>query len=273
VPVRLTGTDAKLMATDIALGGRRLRYTTAQPMVQGSIGRQDVGVFVSRSGDPVDLAPPCDRQPTVAVLDGAADSVYDPDAGLLRINAALSGLTRVLIRDDGHGDIPLLLLLADDDASAALWPRETGAGAVLVRGPALVRSARVAGSTLHLTGDTAAAGDLEVWAPRGVDKVFWNEEKVAVSATASGGLTARDRLPGPDALTLPQLTGSRRRVENPERHGWHLPGLEDSDWQPATLPHTETRQGVAWHRTGFRPAVPEMGGRLARAATARLPVG
>ncbi|SEG81073.1 Beta-galactosidase, domain 3 [Actinacidiphila yanglinensis] len=40
-----------------------------------------------------------------------------------------------------------------------------------------------------------------------------------------------------------------------ERAGWHLPGFPDRDWAAVTLPYTDTRQGVAWYRSGFTLAV------------------
>ena len=121
------------------------------------------------------------------------------------------------------------MLLADDDACATLWRHTTGSDSVLVRGPALVRSARVDGSTVHLTGDTTAACELEVWAPQGVTNVHWNDRATAVTRTAAGSLAARDHLAGPARTDLPALTGWRRQAENPES----APDYDDSDWTVA----------------------------------------
>ncbi|MEU6282150.1 beta-galactosidase [Streptomyces sp. NPDC047028] len=41
-----------------------------------------------------------------------------------------------------------------------------------------------------------------------------------------------------------------------EREGWHLPGLDDRDWEKVTFPRSERRQGVTWYRTSFRLSVP-----------------
>ncbi|MFI8945455.1 beta-galactosidase [Streptomyces sp. NPDC053750] len=44
-----------------------------------------------------------------------------------------------------------------------------------------------------------------------------------------------------------------------ERHGWHLPGYEDSGWETvsqADFPREDRRQGVTWYRTTFRLDVP-----------------
>ncbi|WP_329135084.1 beta-galactosidase [Streptomyces sp. NBC_01476] len=59
------------------------------------------------------------------------------------------------------------------------------------------------------------------------------------------GAAGTDRVRGP--LNTGGLYG--------ERSGWHLPGFPDHEghgWQPVTLPHSETRQGVSWYRTTFR---------------------
>lgn len=44
-----------------------------------------------------------------------------------------------------------------------------------------------------------------------------------------------------------------------ERHGWHLPGYDDGDWDSvsrADLSRADPRQGVTWYRTTFRLDVP-----------------
>ncbi|WP_308293312.1 beta-galactosidase domain 3-containing protein [Streptomyces thermoviolaceus] len=110
-------------------------------------------------------------------------------------------------------------------------PRGTDAGAVLVSGPALVRDARITGTTVHLTGDTTAASALTVWSPSRIRTVRWNGRRVPVSATALGGLTARSRLAGPPAVSLPEPTGWRHAPESPETD----PDFDDRDWRVRDL--------------------------------------
>src|SRR5262249_23954251 len=81
---------------------------------------------------------------------------------------------------------PLILLIADDSTAGTFWRQDTAAGPVLERGPELVRAARIAGSSLHLTGDTSSARDLEVWAPAGVRSVIWNGAPVTTRPTSAG---------------------------------------------------------------------------------------
>jgi beta-galactosidase GanA len=226
--IRFNGKDMKMLATGIKLGRRTLLYTTAQPMYQATIGNQDVAVLIGRSGDGVETVLAASSAPTVTVLGGSATSAYTASTGRLRINATLSGLVRVLI-GFGDGAAPLLLLLADDTASATLWRQASAAGPMLVRGPALLRSGQGSGTAAHLTGDTTAASDLEVWAPAGITSVTWNGAPISMNTTASRSLLATSQLAGPPTVTLPALTGWRFAAENPES----ATGFDDSGWRAA----------------------------------------
>ncbi|WLW57995.1 glycoside hydrolase family 35 protein [Streptomyces sp. YU58] len=213
--------DAKLIAAGITLAGRKPAYSTVQPMLAVGAGRRGVAVFAGRAGEPAEVAFAYESEPEVTVLDGAASSAYAD--GRLTLKARLDGLTRVSIGDS------YLVLFAADDTSARLWRHDTPSGPVLVRGPALLRTARLKGTSAHLTGDTVEDTDLEVWAPRGVQTVTWNGEAVRVHATASGSLAAKLSLPGAADVVLPALTGRRHRAENPEAQ----PDFDDSGWTVA----------------------------------------
>ncbi|MHC3472155.1 glycoside hydrolase family 35 protein [Streptomyces sp. 7R007] len=236
LPVTVPARDARLLVAGMRLGRRTVRCSTAQPMLAVGAGRQEIAVFTGRPGEATVTVLECASRPAVRVLDGEADCAYED--GLLRVEAELNGLTRVLVSGGGTA-APLLLLLADDPTSLRLWPRETPAGPALVYGPALLRTARVSGSAVHLTGDTVAAAALEVWGPRGLRDVTWNGRALKTEATSSDSLRATAPLPGVGAVTLPSLrTGWRRRTENPES----APGYDDSAWRKAdrTTTHSVT---------------------------------
>ncbi|MET7472884.1 beta-galactosidase [Streptomyces sp. NPDC005648] len=219
--------DARLLVAGLRLGGRRVRCSNAQPMLALTAGRQEIAVFTGRPGETTVTVLECAVRPTVTVLEGGAAHTYED--GLLRIEARLDGLTRVLVSGGGSGT-PLLLLLADDPASLRLFPHDTPSGPVLVRGPALVRTAEVDGKTVSLTGDTVRAAELEVWGPRGIGEVTWNGQNSTVRTTPSGSLRADRSLPGVQEVSLPALRdGWRRRAENPES----APGYDDSAWRTA----------------------------------------
>ncbi|MFD7796542.1 beta-galactosidase [Streptomyces sp. NPDC059759] len=226
VPVPVPGLDARLLVTGISLGRRTLRYSTAQPMLRLTAGRQDIAVFTGRSGESTRTCLEAASEPTVTVLDGTARHGFED--GVLRIDARLDGVTRVLVEGGGVG-APLLLLLADDESSRRLWRYDTPSGPVLVHGPALLRTAALRGSTLHLTGDTVDAADLEVWGPRGTEELVWNQGTLRARTTTSGSLRAEHRLPGVPSVRLPALTTWRRSAENPESAADH----DDSAWRVA----------------------------------------
>ncbi|GGN56550.1 beta-galactosidase [Streptomyces albiflavescens] len=226
LPVPVPGLDARLLATGITLGRRKLRYSTAQPMMWLAAGRQDIAVFTGRTGESTRTALECASEPTVTVLEGNPVHVYAD--GVLRIDARLNSLTRVLVQGGGIST-PLLLLFADDQTSGRLWRHDTPSGPVLVRGPALLRTAALRGTTVHLTGDTIEAADLEVWGPRGVSEVVWNQGTLKTVATTSGSLQVEQRLPGVPVVLLPTLTNWRRSAENPESAA----DYDDSGWKAA----------------------------------------
>ncbi|OIJ64320.1 glycoside hydrolase family 35 protein [Streptomyces mangrovisoli] len=228
--------DMKVLATNLSLGRRAVLHTTAQPMWRAGGASGDLALFTGRPGDAVEIVLVSHRRPVVRTTAGTAESVYDADAGTLRVNAVLDGLTCVRV-EGGDTAVPQTLLLADDTEAAALWPRTTTEGAaVLVRGPALVRDARVDGPTVHLTGDTDAPADLEVWATGPIRAVRWNGRAVPVKATASGSLAARSQLAGPADVSLPELTGWRYAPENPES----APEFDDSAWSTCDLTTTHS---------------------------------
>ncbi|MER6925260.1 beta galactosidase jelly roll domain-containing protein, partial [Streptomyces spiralis] len=237
--LKVAAKDMKVLATNLSLGRRALLYTTAQPMWRATGPVQDLAVLTGRPGDPVEIVMKSSSRPTVTTAGGNAEAVHDPDAGTLRINAVLDGLTRVRV-EGGDQEVPLTLLLADDTATTGLWPRTTDDGALLVSGPALVREARVDGATVHLTGDTTAPSDLEIWSPRRIRTVVWNGRRVPVTATGSGSLASRGRLAGPADVALPALTGWRYAPENPESR----PEFDDGDWKVCDLTTTHSTTKV-----------------------------
>ena len=227
--LRLNGKDMKVLVAGYGLDSRRLVYTTSHLMTHAPLDGQDVALLTGRPGDDGETVlrySPGPVPPAVAVLAGpGVTSAWDPGSGDLRLNYSLGGVTRVRVTPAG-GARPLLLLLADDDAAATFWRHDTPAGAVLVNGPELVRSAALDGAALLLRGDTAAATPLEVWAPRPLSLLLWNDRPIPAGATTSGSLLSRAPLDGPAAISLPALAGWKLAPENPESD----PGFDDTSW-------------------------------------------
>ena len=223
--------DARLVVTGLALGHRKLKSATVTPMMFLTAGRRDIAVFAGPPGEMAHVVLELPQAAQSTRLDQAAAWVYEGDE--LHVTARLGGggPARVLV-EHGGSDRPLLLVLADEATALRLFPYDTPSGTVLVHGPALLRSAAVHGDTVRLTGDVTGETELEVWAPRGVRQVTWNGTAVPVRADdRAGSLRALAPLPAVPRVRLPELTGWRRRAENPEA----APGFDDSAWQPAGL--------------------------------------
>ncbi|OXM63281.1 beta-galactosidase [Amycolatopsis vastitatis] len=233
------GREAKLLVAGYDLGGQRLVYSTSELMTHARIGGRDTAVLYGGAGQDGETVLRYPSEPKVTVLDGSVDHAWDAARGDLRLDYRHGGLARV--RVEGGGRAPLELLIADTAASAAFWKQDTAAGPVLERGSDLVRTATATGPLLALTGDTARAGDLEVWAPPSIRWVTWNGRPLPVTRTAAG--TLRGRLNGPAPVTLPALTGWRTQYETPERQ----PGFDDTRWTAAD------------HRTTNNPTKPPAG--------------
>jgi beta-galactosidase GanA len=225
LPLRLNGQDAKTLVAGYDVEGQRLVYSTSEIMTH----LDGLLLLYGRDGENGETVLRYGSAPTVRVLAGNVTSRFDPTTGDLRLDYSHTGLTRVAIT--GGGRPPLTLLLADQTSAGTFWRHDTSAGPVLVRGPALVRTARAHDETLELTGDTSAATDLEVWAPRKLDEVTWNGSEVPVGGRGGGSLVTRRPLPGPAPVALPDLSKATWRYsgESPEAAA----GFDDSSWAVA----------------------------------------
>ncbi len=212
--IELNGEDMKALIANYSFDSQHLVYSTADVMTHAAQAGQDVLVVQGRKGQTGETVLRYAAEPPVTVLSGSGiTSTWDAAKGDLRIDYPLDGFAQVKI----GGAHPLLLMIADDDAVATLWREDTSAGPVIVRGPELVRTAKVTGDTLALTGDTKDPASLETWgAPA---NVTWNGTPVAAGAQLAGAPT----------FPLPDITGWRYRAESPES----LTSFDDSKWANA----------------------------------------
>ncbi|MER6623433.1 beta-galactosidase [Streptomyces sp. NPDC000931] len=230
VPVTVGARDAKLLTTGLELGRRKLAYTTAQPMLNMTVGRQDIALFTGRSGETAQVALDCDSEPVTSRLDEEPGWSYDRGRLNVVVPLGVGGLSRVLV-EGGDSETPMVLLFADDATALHLWPYETPSGPLLAHGPALLRSVTLRGSTAHLVGDDVGGMGLEVWAPRGITAVTWNGRPVRTRVSRAGSLVMEELMPEVPEVRLPALRGWRRLAENPEAEA----GFDDSAWPAADL--------------------------------------
>jgi beta-galactosidase GanA len=212
---RVNGRDFKILAAGYDLQRQRLVYSTSEILTHVALGDRDVAVLHGRAGEPGETLLRYSAQPAVRVLAGDIKSAWDAKRGDLRLDYVHAGLSRVSI--SGGGRPALELLLADGEAASSFWRVESNAGPLLVRGPYLVRSAERRGDALWLRGDTERSSPLEVFAPPGLQPLYWNGRRVP------GG-----ELPGPKPVTLPALSGWRYARDVPEVD----PAFDDAKWTP-----------------------------------------
>ncbi|MFE7708118.1 beta-galactosidase [Streptomyces sp. NPDC057486] len=222
--ITLDGRDAMAIVADWAFGPHRLVYSTSQVLTRLSVGN-DLLVLDGTKGEDGETVLRYASRPKVTQLDGApVATTWDAARGDLRLNYTHGGTTSVRVSGDGHD---LTVLLTDRDTIANTWQLDTGKGEVLVQGPELARTARLAGTRLDLTGDTRSAGRLRVFAPRDVTVLSWNGRRVPAHRDAAGALVAT--LPGPQAPAMPALAQWRTAGSDPER----TPDFDDSGWARA----------------------------------------
>jgi beta-galactosidase GanA len=269
--ITLAGRDAKTLLAGYQLGSQRLQYSTSELMTHAHIGSRDVALLYGRAGQDGETVLRYPSAPAVTVLAGSVQSSWDAARGDLRLNYQHSGLVQVLVTP--AGGVPLLLLVGTDEVAAEFWRADTAAGPVLVRGPALVRTARSGPAGLALTGDLAADTRLQLWAaPAAARLVWWNGRPVRTVAQPDGSLSSAGVLAGPRPVTLPALTGWRFTAATPEAD----PSFADGRWaladkattnlptKPAAPPVLYADEygfhhGDVWYRGRFTAAGTETG--------------
>lgn len=228
--LRIHGRDAKILLANYHFGHQWLAYSTSEWLTSVSSPTRDVAVIYGRAGEDGETVLHYAGEPKVHVVDGQVATRWDAAAKTLRLNYRHHGLSRVII---GRGDHALLLLIGDNATAERFWTLPTARGPVLVRGPHLVRTASlIADADVALTGDTDRAGELELFAPEGMNALRWNGQPVAVQRTPVGSLLGA--LPGPRPVSLPVLTRWRHHAGAPET----ATGFDDSRWRSADLSTT-----------------------------------
>jgi beta-galactosidase GanA len=227
VEARVNGQDAKMLLADYDMERQHLVYSTSELQAQFRDGERDIVLLHGRDGETGETVLRYASAPKVEVLEGSVRSTFDAARGDLALAYAHAGLARVRIT--GGGRAPLLLLIADEAASQRFWTQDTPAGRVLELTPALVRTARIAGGRLHLTGDTDRASPLEIWGPAVTEATF-NGTALQLTRQTDGSLRA-GTLVGPARVSVPDLDtlAWTRRMDSPEAQ----PGFDDRDWMQA----------------------------------------
>jgi len=252
--VVVNGRDFKILTAGYDLERQRLVYSTSEIMAHVDLDDRDVALLHGRTGEKGETVLRYATEPQVQVLSGAVSTNWDEARGDLQLFYVHEGLSRVRI--SGGGRPALDVLLADSDTASTFWRLDTNTGPVLIRGPYLVRSATEQNGILRVRGDTDRASLLEVFARPQVRQVLWNDKFVQAG-----------RLPGPQPVAFPALTGWRYLRDVPEAD----PAFDEGDWtaadhvttnnptRPTTLPVLYTddygfHYGDVWYRGHFTGA-------------------
>ena len=219
----LGGRESKLLIADYAFGAQKIQYSTSELMTSAAIGGRDVMILYGDHASPGETALSVQGHRDVRVLVGAVDIHRGPDE--LRLNYVHSGLAKVMVTG---GKRPLLLLIADREATMRIWRQDTSQGPVLMIGSHLLRTAALDSGALMLTGDGDEDGSAEIFAPP-VRSLRWNGAVLGSHPESDGAL--RVLLPPPVPVTLPKLENWRRREGAPET----AKDFDDSAWREANL--------------------------------------
>jgi beta-galactosidase GanA len=219
----LGGRESKLLAANYSFGAQKLSYSTSELMTSAAIGGSDVMILYGDHASSGETVLSIEGRREVRVLAGTVDIDRGPHE--LRLNYVHSGLAKVLVTG---GKRPLILLIADREATRRIWRQETSQGPVVMVGSHLLRTAALDHRTLTLTGDGDEDRTAEIFAPP-MSSLMWNGVVLKGHPEADGALGVS--LPSPVPVALPKLEDWRRREGAPEI----AKDFDDSAWRVADL--------------------------------------
>ncbi|KAJ5551881.1 hypothetical protein N7461_006579 [Penicillium sp. DV-2018c] len=240
--IRLNGHQSKIIVTDFRLGSETLLYSTAEVLTYAVFDEKPTLVLWVPTGESVEFSIKGAKRGSIKKCQGCSRVTFSKEHGGLTTSFTQHGGITVLDFDDN-----VRVIVLDRTAAYEFWapaltndPFVPEDKSVLVQGPYLVRSAKLSGSKLAITGDVINATTLEVFAPEIVNSVTWNGKKVHTHTTDYGSL--KGSLSAPRPIKLPALTAWKSKDSLPERF-W---SYDDS--------------GAAWvdanHMTTLNPRTP-----------------
>lgn len=247
----LVGRDSKVQVTDYDVGGHDLVYSSADIYTQGASGHKRVLLLYGVAGETHELA--FASELGTPIVEGDNSTVKIETVGsVTAVQWEVTEDRKVLHYGD---DLDVYLLWRNDAFNYwVLELEDTGSAAnyssqakdtVIARAGYLLRTASIAGSSLHLTGDLNATTTLEIiaGAPGSNSSISFNGAAVADTKSVNGRLTAT--LPySPPAISLPDLSSlAWRHIDSlPEIQ----PDYDDSAWTAADHPNTTNNFRDAW---------------------------
>ncbi|KAJ6559161.1 glycoside hydrolase family 35 protein [Mycena vulgaris] len=226
--IRLVGVQSKIIVSDFRFGNNTLVYSTAEVLSHSIIDGQSILALWLPDGEfgEFSILGGSKKREVVSGTGGGFHTV----GGNLVLSYKQQTTQSVLQFDHFR------VILLPRSLAYAFWaptltndPIVAADQIVFVNGPYLVRSLTISDSHVVVTGDTADATTLEVFAPAGCQAIQWNGKLAATHKTSYGSLKASLGKPGLDAATLQQsltLSGWKYTDALPEADA----AYDDSNW-------------------------------------------
>ncbi|KAI4947681.1 hypothetical protein J4E91_006503 [Alternaria rosae] len=229
----LNGRDSKIHVSDYDIGGATLVYSTAEVFTWHKYEDKTVLVVYGGPGETHELAIAATG---LEVVEGDVKST------------TTSGVTVLNFKADGGrkvakfgADSPIYVYMLDRVDAFNYWAVDQAAhdssNPVILKAGYLMRTAKVTGDTLTLTGDLNATTTVEILggASSDVSKMTFNGQDIDFTTSEQGTLRADIEFAKPD-VSLPKLSELEWKYVDslPEIQ----PGYDDSEWTAADLKKT-----------------------------------
>ncbi|EMD61501.1 hypothetical protein GGP41_004108 [Bipolaris sorokiniana] len=228
----LNGRDAKVHVTDYDVGGTNIAYSTAEIFTWHKYDDKTVLIVYGGPGETHELSVDATG---LEILEGDVKSVATRGHTLLSFQA---DATRKVVKLGTES--PIYVYMLDRNEAFKYWsvdqaPHDASKPVILKAGY-LMRTAKVTGDTLALTGDVNATTPIEIiGGATGVSKMTFNGKDVSFVTSKEGTFTATIDLPKPN-ISIPKLSELEWKYIDslPEIQ----PGYDDSKWTVADLKKT-----------------------------------
>ncbi|GIJ92709.1 hypothetical protein Asppvi_001987 [Aspergillus pseudoviridinutans] len=213
--LKLDGYDSRIHVSDYAIGTRTILYSTAEILSWQKLDSKYVVLVYGATVETHETAFISSGNDTCVTIAGSTNDCQTK-SGTVVVNYNTSGVSVVAIGAD------VMLYILDRNTAYTTWAPEVSSSndVTFVRGPYLVRSAVINGSTLSLRGDLNSSTEVEIIAPQAIDQVEWNGNSIQTSRTSHGSLSGTLSFTNP-TISLPNLS----------QLTWRIP--DDSKWTVA----------------------------------------
>ncbi|KAF2472055.1 uncharacterized protein BDR25DRAFT_366810 [Lindgomyces ingoldianus] len=229
----LNGRDSKVHVSDYDIGGTTLVYSTAEVYTWHKYANKTILIVYGGPGEIHELTVAATG---LTVLEGSVRSISTRGYTLINYQATSE---RKLVKVGVNENIYIYLL--DRNSAYNYWSVDQGphdsSNPIILQAGYLMRSAKVHGTTLALTGDMNATTPIEILGgvPSGISSLTFNGEDFSFKTDKNGVVTANIDYPKPK-LAIPKLNSLKWKYLDslPEVKS----SYDDSKWTNADLKKT-----------------------------------